>query len=65
MILGRAVRFYLFAILGILQIVVGSQSWAASFDCAKAATKVEKMICQDAGLSNQDSNFRNTLCVFF
>lgn len=27
---------------------------AASFDCAKAATKIEKMICGDAGLSKLD-----------
>jgi len=28
---------------------------AASFDCAKASTKVEKMICDDAQLSQQDN----------
>lgn len=56
MISRLAVRFYLFFILGILQIVVGAQSWAAGFDCAKAATKVEKMICQDAGLSSLDDD---------
>lgn len=27
---------------------------AASFDCTKAATKVEKLICADSGLSTQD-----------
>ena len=27
---------------------------AASFDCAKAGTKVEKLICGDAGLSKLD-----------
>lgn len=49
-------RFYLFVILGILQIVVGTQSWATGFDCAKAATKVEEMICQNAELSRLDDD---------
>ena len=31
-------------------------SHAASFDCAKAATKVEKAICADPGLSRADSD---------
>ena len=29
---------------------------AASFDCAKAATKIEKFICRDAGLSKLDED---------
>lgn len=36
----------------LMVIVVDAQ--AASFDCAKAATKVEKLICADAQLSAQD-----------
>ncbi|MFZ5594483.1 MAG: lysozyme inhibitor LprI family protein [Pseudomonadota bacterium] len=67
MILRRAVRFYLFVILGILQIVVGAQFWAAGFDCAKAAIKVEKMICQDTGLSSLDDDlaraYKNALVL--
>ncbi|MGC2049853.1 MAG: lysozyme inhibitor LprI family protein [Gallionella sp.] len=31
-----------------------SSTQAASFDCAKAATKVEKLVCADAGLSKLD-----------
>jgi uncharacterized protein len=32
-----------------------SGAWSASFDCTKAATAVEKMICADAELSRLDS----------
>ena len=48
----------------ILAVVVGTlaalafalASHSASFDCAKAATKVEKAICADPGLSRADSD---------
>lgn len=40
------------ALFGCLAMVLPVQG--ASFDCAKASTKVEKMICADAGLSLQD-----------
>lgn len=43
-----------FCFFGIFQFVASTPSWAASFDCAKATTKVEKMICQDAALSKLD-----------
>lgn len=35
-------------------LVLISSAQAASFDCAKAGTKVEKLICADAGLSKLD-----------
>lgn len=35
-------------------LVIALPAQAASFDCAKAATKVEKLICSDAGLSKLD-----------
>lgn len=44
-------RQIVLAISGLLMLTVAH---AASFDCAKAATKVEKMICSDAELSKLD-----------
>jgi uncharacterized protein YecT (DUF1311 family) len=45
-----------------------SKSIAASFDCSKAATKVEKMICGDAHLSRLDDdlgrNYSNAMKKF-
>jgi len=38
----------------ILALLVPSQSWAASFDCAKASTKLEKLICSDKELNALD-----------
>lgn len=35
-------------------LVLATTAQAASFDCAKAGTKVEKLICADAGLSKLD-----------
>ncbi|MHB8149270.1 MAG: lysozyme inhibitor LprI family protein [Desulfobulbia bacterium] len=32
----------------------GAQAWAASFDCAKASTKVEKLICENSTISKLD-----------
>ncbi len=46
---GMKCMFYL---LGSLVVALPAQ--AASFDCAKAATKVEKLICGDAALSKLD-----------
>jgi uncharacterized protein YecT (DUF1311 family) len=40
--------------IGLLTCLVAGQAQAASFDCAKASTKVEKLICADAGLSKLD-----------
>lgn len=38
----------------ILALLVPVQSWAASFDCAKASTKLEKLICSDKELNALD-----------
>ena len=35
-------------------LVLGFAAQAASFDCGKASTKVEKLVCADAGLSKLD-----------
>jgi uncharacterized protein YecT (DUF1311 family) len=48
------------ALLGLMVLVFtsslgASSAAAASFDCAKARTKVEKLICADPQLSRQDS----------
>jgi uncharacterized protein YecT (DUF1311 family) len=41
---------------GLLLIVLAAPASAASFDCAKARTKVEKLICKDPQLSRQDED---------
>lgn len=41
-------------ILAIAWLAMSSAATAASFDCDKAATKVEKLICSDAALSKLD-----------
>ncbi|WP_165189923.1 lysozyme inhibitor LprI family protein [Caulobacter soli] len=41
---------------GLLLIVLASPASAASFDCAKARSKVEKLICKDPQLSRQDED---------
>ncbi len=41
-------------VLGFGCLVLVQAAQAASFDCAKAGTKVEKLICADAGLSKLD-----------
>jgi len=47
----------LFAILAaLLFIQLAAPATAASFDCAKARTKVEKLICGDPQLSRQDED---------
>ena len=47
----------LFTLLaGLLLIAVAAPASAASFDCAKARTKVEKLICKDPQLSRQDED---------
>lgn len=48
----RRMHKWLVLCFGCLLLVQGAQ--AASFDCAKAGTKVEKMICADAELSKLD-----------
>jgi len=40
--------------MGLLACLVMSQVQAASFDCVKAGTKVEKLICGDAQHSKLD-----------
>lgn len=42
------------ALLGLMLLALAGPSAAASFDCAKARTKVEKLICGDPQLSRQD-----------
>jgi len=47
----------LLAILaGLLLVATAAPAAAASFDCAKARTKVEKLICKDPQLSRQDED---------
>ena len=41
-------------IMLICVLLLGTQTYAASFDCKKANTKIEKMICSDAKLSELD-----------
>lgn len=41
---------------GLLLLLVAAPATAASFDCAKARTKVEKLICNDPRLSRQDED---------
>ena len=48
---GMKYFLYLFGLL-----TVASPAQAASFDCAKAGTKVEKLICGDAELSKLDDD---------
>jgi len=43
------------ALLGLVLIAFALPAGAASFDCAKARTKVETLICADPQLSRQDS----------
>ncbi len=42
------------AVLGLVCLALAPSAQAASFDCAKAGTKVEKLICADAELSKLD-----------
>ena len=44
------------ALAALLLILVAAPVSAASFDCAKARTKVEKLICKDPQLSRQDGD---------
>ena len=49
------------ALAALLLIVLApSLASAASFDCAKARTKVEKLICKDPQLSRQDEDLAKT-----
>jgi uncharacterized protein YecT (DUF1311 family) len=54
------VRIILFVML-LIGATISNSALAASFDCAKASTKVEKMICGDIELSARDS----TLAIFY
>lgn len=42
--------------MGLIACLIFSQTQAASFDCAKAGTKVEKLICTDQQLSEMDNH---------
>jgi hypothetical protein len=44
------------AFIGLVLILIATPAAAASFDCAKARTKVETLICKDAQLSRQDED---------
>ena len=44
------------ALAGFVLILVAAPATAASFDCAKARTKVETLICKDPQLSRQDED---------
>ena len=44
------------ALAGLLLLVLAAPATAASFDCAKARAKVEKLICSDPRLSRQDED---------
>lgn len=44
------------ALAVLLLVAVAAPATAASFDCAKARTKVEKLICKDPQLSRQDED---------
>lgn len=47
-------------LLLLLLVATGMNAVAASFDCAKTTTKVEKMICSDADLSKLDEELANS-----
>lgn len=55
---GKRRKYFLMAKAGALSVALAlcpaPKSQAASFDCGKATTTVEKMICVDAGLSRLD-----------
>lgn len=54
-IIGRALNgMQRVALLGAVLLLAANAACAASFDCAKAGTKVEKMICADPELSKLD-----------
>jgi uncharacterized protein YecT (DUF1311 family) len=44
------------ALIGLALVLLAAPATAASFDCAKARTKVEKLICKDPQLSRQDED---------
>lgn len=44
------------AFVGLVLLLVAAPATAASFDCAKARSKVEKLICKDPQLSRQDED---------
>ncbi len=46
--------------MGLVLCLVIGQLQAASFDCGKAGTKVEKLICADAELSKLDEKLLET-----
>jgi len=61
---ARQRRLIVFSVLGAVGIVLASrQVQAASFDCKKAATALEKTICADAELSKLDSRLADDYAV--
>ncbi len=48
-------KYWLWAVLSVLLLALSGQVFAASFDCVKAATDIEKMICGNPSLSQQDA----------
>ncbi len=48
-------RKSLMILMTLLWVFISPLSHSASFDCDKAASKIEKLICSDSDLSNQDS----------
>lgn len=56
----RFQSLFLFAGIFILTAMSSSAVFAASFDCSKAGTRVEKAICADAAVSELDSQLGRT-----
>jgi len=52
--LGASARLILIVVACLLAGLGKAQAFEASFDCAKAGTPVEKMICSDAALAEED-----------
>lgn len=55
----RQGEFKLRIIVSLLLVFLSGLSWSASFNCAKASTPVEKIICGDESLSTLDSVLAN------
>ncbi|WP_160296756.1 hypothetical protein [Sphingomonas sp. ERG5] len=45
---------YVAMLLGLVLLIGTAPAGAASFDCAKASTRVEKLVCSDPQLSRLD-----------
>lgn len=51
---NRPLRLKWVLMLAVLPLCLAAKTQRAGFDCSKATTKIEKMICADAGLSKLD-----------